>query len=276
MLKGPVPWWTAGAFMLLLLANSGCPKEIVSTRQMDPDINAGLDAMRAGAKLMSTNHAETDSVSWPNLIRTKWKQIEVLTSGTQNILDCELRIDNTGADLNIDLFNSLGTQIGFSPGPVTNKLKKLAVQLDEVGTYFVRIQAAQPRDQSDFSVRCSWDEEREMSKRIMHMQSPLKPRRATSRRGSEMKFAARLGKGTEGRIVQWYREGNRTFLNIDKGALAGVQQGTEGLVLYGNAGRESMRDSNFHILRVVDDRRSIAETKVKALGRNNRILLLIN
>ena len=139
------------AVVLIGARTRAAPRTLGGKPGPDPDTNSGPDAKRGGAKLMYINKPETDSVSWPKLLRTKWKRIDITVPGTQNILDCELRIDNTGADLNIDVFNSLGTQIGFSPGPAPNKLKKLAVQIDELGTYFVRIQAAQPKDESDFS-----------------------------------------------------------------------------------------------------------------------------
>ena len=153
---------TLFASTLLVMAASGCKKDDVNKKIKngpDPDTNSGVDAKRGGAKPIQINRPETDSVSWPKLQRTKWKSIEIAAPGKDNVLDCELRIDNTGADLNIDLFNSLGTQIGFTPGPAPNKLKKLAVKLEEMGTYFVRMQAAMPKDESDFSVICRWEEE---------------------------------------------------------------------------------------------------------------------
>jgi hypothetical protein len=263
------------ALTLLIGVNAGCPKNVSKGPGPDPDTNSGPDAKRGGAKLMYINRAETDSVSWPRLLRTKWKRIDINNPGVQNILDCELRIDNTGADVNIDVFNSLGTQIGFSPGPTPNKLKKLAVQIDELGTYFVRIQASQPRDQSDFSVICNWEEQPQQTTvepvKKAHKSSPKK----VDAPAKEETLEERAEKGTEGRIMQSYREGDKTVLNIDKGAAAGVKQGTEGTVLAGRSGREPLAGGTFKVVKVLDDGHCVAESNVKAIGKNNRIVLFL-
>lgn len=257
---------------LLVTVGAGCMKNINRGSGPDPDTNSGPDARRAGARAMSVNRAETDSVSWPRLLRTKWKRIDVNVPGVQNVFECELRIDNTGADVNIDIFNSLGTQIGFSPGPTANKMKKLGVRLDELGTYFIRLQAAQPRDQSDLSILCVWEEQA----------LPTEPAPAKVKKGpAPVKSTAtavaggRSDKGTEGRIMQSFREGDKTILHLDKGSDAGVREDLEGTVLAGKSGREPLAGGAIRIVKVIDGTRSIAESSVRSIGRNNRMLLFL-
>jgi hypothetical protein len=260
---------------LLIAVNAGCPKNVGNNKPgPDPDTNSGPDAKRGGAKLMYINRAETDSVSWPRLLRTKWKRIDITNPGVQNILECELRIDNTGADVNIDVFNSLGTQIGFSPGPTPNKLKKLGVQIDELGTYFVRMQASQPRDQSDFSVICVWEEQKEVTPEPPGPKPRPRPR-PRPEAAKEETIEEKAEKGTEGRIIQSFREGDKTVLNLDKGSDAGVRQGTDGTVLAGKSGREPLAGGTFKVIKVIDGGRSVAESSVKSIGRNNRIVLFL-
>ncbi len=266
------------AAVLLVGVNAGCPKTVTNKPGPDPDTNSGPDAKRGGAKQMFVNRAETDSVSWPRLLRTKWKRIDILKPGVQNILDCELHIDNTGADVNIDVFNGLGTQIGFSPGPAPNKLKKLAVQIDELGTYFIRLQAARPRDESDLSVTCAWEEQPEQ---VAVAEPPVKHHgghvvKHTDTPAKEETIEEKAEKGTEGRIIQQYREGDKTILNLDKGAAAGVRTGTEGTVLAGKSGREPLAGGTFKVVKVIDDGHSVAESNVKSLGKNNRVVLFMN
>ena len=266
------------AAALLLGAAGACKKDTKKDGLggPDPDTNSGPDAKRGGAKLMFINKPETDSVSWPKLLRTKWKRIDITTPGVQNMLSCELRIDNAAIDLNIDIFNSLGTQIGFSPGPVPNKLKKLAVQIDELGTYFVRMQAAQPKDESDFSVLCAWEEQPLAAEPV----APGKKPRHTSK-PAEVKVAKaetleeKIEKGTEGRVVQSFREGGQMMLFIDKGAAAGVREGTEGTVLEGKSGRQPPEGGSFKIVQVLDDSRSKAQSTVRSIGKNNRVVLFL-
>ncbi len=263
---------------LVLSVAGACKKDVKKNYNgPDPDTNSGPEAKRGGAKGMETNKPETDSVSWPKLLRTKWKRIDITVPGTQNILDCELRIDNTGADINIDVFNSLGTQIGFSPGPAPNKLKKLAVQIDELGTYFVRIQAAQPKDESDFSALCAWEEKVEPPTPTPGPRPPRPPRpgKPDAPAPKEETLEEKAEKGTEGRIIQFSREGDKAVLVIDKGSNAGVRTGTEGTVLAGKSGREPLAGGTFRVTKVIDDSKSQAESNVKSIGKNNRAVLFL-
>jgi hypothetical protein len=263
------------AVTLLAGAGAACKKNNVKKTEIgpDPDTNSGPDAKRGGAKLMYVNKAETDSVSWPKLLRTKWKRIDIQVPGVQNILDCELRIDNTGADINIDVFNSLGTQIGFSPGPAPNKLKKLAVQIDELGTYFVRMQAAQPKDESDWSVICAWEEQTAPP-------DPTAPNKPHGKRPKDRSpvakvetFQDKVDNGTEGRILSNFRDGGGMTLIIDKGTAAGVHEGTEGTVLEGRSGRQVLEGGGFKVVQVLEDSRCKATSSVRAIGKNNRVVL---
>jgi hypothetical protein len=252
----------------------------------DPDTNSGPDARRAGAKPMLPNRPETDSVSWPKLVRSKWKRLDLQNPSAQNILDCELRIDTTGADLNIDIFNGLGTQIGFSPGPAPNKLKKLAVPIEEVGTYFIRVQAAQPKDESDFAILCAWEEKapEPIAVEPSTPETPDRPRpkhhHGDKTRPATAPAAAsedeKIENGTEGRIVQAYRDGDSTVLNLDKGGSAGVHVGTEGRVLEGRSGRSPLDGGKFTVTKVIDDNRSVAKsTGSLRLGKNNRVVFFV-
>ena len=109
---------------LLFGANAGCPKKdgVPTRKGPDPDTNSGVDAKRGSAKPMPLNKPETDSVSWPKLQRTKWKSLEIATPGKDNVLDCELRIDNTGADLNIAAPGVLANDNANGAGPLTSQV----------------------------------------------------------------------------------------------------------------------------------------------------------
>ncbi|MCS6912356.1 MAG: hypothetical protein RMK29_16175 [Myxococcales bacterium] len=277
--------------LIFLCAAGACPKKDVKKDKPgpDPDTNSGPDAKRGGARVIAPKRdlndsykllfVETDSVSWPKLQRTKWKRLDLERPGAQNVLDCELRIDNTGADLNIDIFNSLGTQIGFSPGPAPNKLKKLAVPIEEPGTYFVRVQAAQPKDESDFSVLCVWEEK--APEVAEPAKEPDKERRRRPRAerpqpaAKEETLEDKIEKGVEGRIVQAYREGGRMKLNLDKGSAAGVKVGTEGHILSGRSGRQPLEGGAFRVVKVIDDTHSVGESEVRSVGKNNRVVFFV-
>jgi hypothetical protein len=280
---------TALASLLLLGAGAACKKNNVKKEKQgpDPDSNSGPDSKRGGAKVLQARRdvnesyrlifTDTDSVSWPKLLRTKWKRFELATPGAQNILDCQLNIDTTGMDLNIDIFNSIGTQIGFSPGPAPNKVKKLAVPIEELGTYFVRVQAAQGKDESDFTVFCAWDERINEPEVVPEKpDKPDKPRRPRHSTPKPEKPAdtleERLARGVEGRILQAYNEGGVMKLNLDKGSAARITVGTEGQILVGKSGLEPLNGGSFRVVRVIDETRCVAESNIRSVGRNNRVV----
>lgn len=278
---------------LLVGVGTGCPKENVKRTQgpPDPDTNSGPDAKQNGAKPITPKRdsynpnklvfTETDSVSWPRLMRTKWKRIDLQNQGTDNQLYCELRIDNQGADLNLDIFNGLGTQIGFSPGPAPNHLKTLKVTVEDLGSYFVRVRAAQPKDESDFSVFCSWEEKPPEPGKPPPTPTPVKPgvkppKPTPVEPANDIEMM--IENGTEGRIIQAYREsgkGGKMILQLDKGSVAGVRVGTEGTILVGPSGRARLEGGAFRVVKVLDDNRSTAEADIRSVGRNNRVVFFI-
>lgn len=274
----------------LLLGAGACNKKNTVKKEKqgpDPDSNSGPDAKRGGAKVLQARRdanesyrlifTDTDSVSWPKLLRTKWKRFELATPGAQNILDCQLNIDTTGMDLNIDIFNSIGTQIGFSPGPAPNKVKKLAVPIEELGTYFVRVQAAQGKDESDFTVFCAWDERVAEPEPVVpdkpdKPDRPKRPRPPKVEKDKPDTLEERLARGIEGRILQAYREGGVMKLNLDKGSAARIGAGTEGQILVGKSGLEPLDGGSFRVVRVIDETRCVAESNVRSVGKNNRVV----
>ncbi len=270
---------------VLIAAAGGCKKDVKSDKPgPDPDTNSGPDAQRAGAKPMLPNRPETDSVSWPDLSRTKWKRLDLQNPSKQNVLDCELRIDDAGVDLNIDIFNGLGTQIGFSPRQAPNKLKKLAVTIEEVGTYFVRVQAAAPKDKSVFAILCNWEEKPPEVEPVgtpdpVVPPKPIRGHRPPHHEHTPVSAAQtedeKIENGTEGRVVQSYREGGNAVLNLDKGASAGVKVGTEGRVLEGKSGRSPLDGGQFTVTKVIDDTHSVAKTNARSLGKNNRVVFFV-
>ena len=187
------------------------------------------------------------------------------------------------ADLNLDLFNGLGTQIGFSPGPAPNKLKKLAVTLEDVGTYFVRVQAAAPKDESDFTLVCTWEEKAADAEPVVRTPPDRRPDRAhadaephadadphaaAARRGEDRKRR----RGAHRRV---HHEGRATVLYLDKGASAGVRLGTGGWVLEGNSGRRPLDGAPISITKLIDDTHSVARTNALSIGKNNRVVIFV-
>jgi hypothetical protein len=264
---------------LSCLALGGCPAPGTTPKgkpaPVDADTNSGPEAQRSGARPLPAGRAQTDAVSWPKLMRTKWKTVDLGALGRDNILDCQVAIDRADVDLDLDIFNAIGTQIGFSPGPTPAKSKRLAVSISEPGTYFVRVRAARPQDESDFSLRCDWDPNAPRGKPKIDL-----PDLGT---GEEPDLAPVAvlppgelppDAGVEGRVVGAYREGEFLMLQMNKGSAAGVRVGMKGKLLEGKAGRKVLEGGDFEVLRVVGPAQCIARVRLPAVGANLRAVFL--
>lgn len=150
LLRDDVPGGTKGT----TAAPAHPPKP---AKALDPDLYGGPQATWEGADPAMLDTKVSGAVSWPEGRRTKWWSLGRLPFDSNNFLECTLYIDKIEADLNIDIM-AVGrspSRIGFSPGPTPDRLKRLAVRLESSGSYFIRIQAAQPRDESRFSWLCN-------------------------------------------------------------------------------------------------------------------------
>lgn len=260
------------ASILLLAAQLGC-KGTQKPPKFDPEANSGPDAKRAGATLIQVNKQYTDTVDYDKGDRTDWKMVEL--KGSPGPLDVELHWDNALVDLTVDVFDGIGVQLMSSPPNSGESVKHLTVQIQEPGTYYIRIQAPKAGVSTDYTVRADWNGEG----------APPPPPPPTPTPDPDPKpkpkpkpgpKPARVSKGTpegslQGRIVGAHAEGGGTVLYLDKGASAGVKEGQNGWILEGPSGYTE--SGTFSITKVVDDGRSVAKTSLKSIGRNTRIAI---
>lgn len=259
----------------------GCPGGGVAPREkppaVDADANGGPEAQRSGARPLPLGRALTDSVSWPKLMRTKWKAVEVDRIGRVSILDCQLAVDRPEVDLDIDLFDTIGKQIGFSPaGPAPGGSKRLAVPVSQAGTYFVRVRAARPQDESDFSLRCEFEAN---AARTPPQQPETPTEAADGGAAPDLAPATAPGElaadaGVEGRVLGAYREGEFLVLQLNKGSAAGVRVGMKGKLLEGRSGRKVLEGGDFEVVQVVGPTGAIARARLPQLGANVRAVIL--
>lgn len=268
----------ASFWLAILLASSlgvlGCPKKD-KLSQFDADAKSGADGKRPGAQTIATNTAATDEVNFDLQDQTDWKQVQL--KGKPGILTVELRWDSAQADLNCDVFDSFGEQIAASPGPTPGaQLKRTVVQIDSLGVYYLRIQAAKKGDSSVYTVRASWEGEE-----VAITPPPLPPPQpsprsrphASSPRPERKERHFDADHGVQGRIVSSYRDAGQLVLHIDKGSGAGVKVGSTGTILEGANGSNALEGGTFTVVQVIDDNKSVAKTGLKSLGRNTRVLI---
>ena len=276
---------TVAVLGLATLLSYGCKPD--KPPEYDGDAKSGPDGKRSGAVLMQVNSTVTDDVNYDNQDQTDWKQVQL--TGKPGIFSAELHWDNAAADLNVDIFDSLGQQIGASPGPSPGQqTKKTVADIPAPGVYFVRVQAVKKGDFSVYTLATHWEGDalpdcpagqmrdtatqqcvplpaaeaktpKEPKVHVHH--DPVKPK--------ERKFNP--DNGVQGRILGAHREGTSLILHIDKGSSAGVKVGSKGTVLDGPAGSNPLEGGSFTITDVVDESKSVGKADLKSVGHNTRV-----
>ncbi len=255
----------------------GCgPKSTDPRPVADAEINSGPDGKRTGAVAIELNKPTApDEVNYQHLDQTDWKSVELRGTG---IFEVEVHWDNQNSDINVDVFDGLGTQIASSPGGHPGgQSKKVVAQIEQAGTYFLRVQAPSPRDGSVYTLQTKWEvpsvepvaipEEEPKKRRTSRPHEPREPSEPKPKRER-----APAG-GVEGRIVSSYRDGGGMVLYIDKGAAAGVKAGQAGAILEGANGSSALEGGSFKVTQVVDDHKSIAKTNLRSIGKNTRVAI---
>lgn len=284
---------TTIAFTLLgtaALWTAGCTKKKDVLPSFDADLNSGADKIRNGAQRISVNTVSADDVSFEKQDQTDWKQVEL--KGKPGILQAELRWDNVNADLNIAIFNSFGEEMAASPGPAPGLQKKeVAIEVTQLGVYYLRIQAAKKSDFSVYNVTARWggggEEPVATAQPLVdnsvtppppppELNETKKPRHKSSGepKPAPKPKAKNYDNGVQGRVVSSYREGGTLTLHIDKGSAAGVKVGSSGALLDGPSGSNPLEGGTFTITQVIDEGKSVAKTNLKSLGRNTRVSIL--
>jgi hypothetical protein len=274
--------------LTLALAALGCgPKKTDARPAPDQDFNSGPDAKRTGAVRIEINKlSPPDEVNYDKGDQTDWKSVEL--KGKPGLLTVELHWDNARSDMNLDLFDGVGTNIASSPGPQPGaQEKKLVAQIDQVGVYFIRITAVKQHDGSVYTVEAKWEGEPPPAPPappkppvVEETPPPVeKPKHHEHVEHHEhhASHAARTDyeNGVQGRIVSSYREGGTMVLHIDKGSAAGVRVGSGGSVLDGPSGANPLDGGTFTITQVVDENKCIAKSNLHSIGRNTRVSIFV-
>jgi hypothetical protein len=251
-----------------LLATGCAKKPPVAPQAIDPDANSGADAKRTGAVAIPVNQAVTDEVNFDRQDQTDWKSIDL--KGRAGILSVELHWDNANSDMSVDVFDALGVQIGASPDAAAGtQLKKVAVNIEAPGIYYLRVRAPKAKDGSVYNLIAKWDgapvevAEKEEPKARAHSAKPHAPK--TKKWNGEG--------GVQGRIVSSYHEAGALILHLDKGSSANIKVGQVGTILEGPSGETPLDGGSFVVTQVIDEARSIGKCSLHSIGHNTRVAI---
>jgi hypothetical protein len=244
-----------------------------------PDGKSGPDGKRSGATEIKPNKPVTDEVNQAHGDKTDWFKVEL--KGHAGVLAAQVNWDNPKSDIMVDVFDAVGAQIAASPvRGAGEQLKKLLVQIDQPGTFYIRITAPGAQDGSVYTLEAKWDEpsapppppppppQDETPPPVKHHHEPKEPK--------EPKPVAEGGPTLQGRIVSAYREGEGLTLQIDKGSAQGVKTGMQGSVLSGPSGEDPLDGGALKVTAVLGPNKCLAKTPSHSIGKNNRVSITLS
>ncbi len=269
----------APLLLALGLVAIGCgPKKLDSKPPPDMDFNSGPDGKRTGAMRIEVNKLTApDEVNYDKGDQTDWKMVEL--RGKPGLLTVVLHWDNGNSDMNVDLYDGMGTNIASSPGPQPGaQEKQLLAQIDQPAVYFIRVIAPKTHDGSIYTLEVKWDEPPPPPPKVAEetpVEEPAEKKPKKVHHVEHHEHASHAAKfdpdsGVQGHIVGKAQEGDGLKLFIDKGSAAGVKVGQNGTVLDGPSGATALDGGSFSVIEVKGDNRCVARTSLHSLGKNNR------
>jgi len=259
------------------LAVAGCgPKKVDTKPTFDADLNSGPDGKRSGAVAIEVNKLVTDEVNFDKQDASDWKSVEL--KGKPGLLEVVLHWDNDKSDMNIDAYDAMGASVASSPGLQPGAQdKKLSVQIDKLGIYYLKVSAPKAKDGSVYTLEAKWTVEEAPPPAPPAEEKPAeeKPKPKAHHEAKEHKPKdIAWENGVQGRVVSSYREGGSMVLHIDKGSAAGIKIGSLGTILDGPTGANPLDGGSFKVTEVIDDSKCIGKTGLHSIGRNTRVSIM--
>ncbi len=239
------------------------------------------DGNRLQAKDAQINTPIDDKVNFKKGDKADWRKVQL--AGKPGIATFEVHWDEEASNIDIDVFDKFGTNIGKSPPKLEGQqVKKVLVQIDEAGLYYFRISAPAAKDGSIYTAQVKWK----------GPAVPLPPppvAKAEDKPGTPPPPPGPPGTPPGppvptplaqdptkvlASIISAYKEGSTWVWHIDKGAGAKVRVGMAGNVLEGPEGDKLLEGATFSITQVIDDNKAIAKSNfAKPLGKNKRVVM---
>ena len=236
----------------------------------EPD---GEDDDRLKAKDSQINTPLNDKVNNKKGDKDDWRRFQLL--GRPGVATFELFWDEESSNLDLDVYDQFGVNIGKSPPRLDGQSsKRILVQIRQTGTYYVRVRAPTEKDRSIYTLNVRWagPPAAIAAPTPEHTPPPTNPTNPTTPTGppSPLTDPNKLLAS----IISAYRDGPGWVLYLDKGSSAKVHQGMSGMILEGGEGDKYLERGDFTISQVVDGGRSIARTALnRPPGKNKRVLI---
>jgi hypothetical protein len=241
----------------------------------------GDDDDRLHAKDAEINTPLNDKVDFKKLDKEDWRKFQL--QGKPGVATFELFWDNEKAELEVDVFDAYGVNVGRSPPRLDGQsVKRILVSVQKPSLFYVRVRAVGEKDRSIYTLNVKWagppvaiaanpPQKRNDPPNPPPQKTDPPPGPTTP--PSILNDPNRL----QASIISAYRDGNGWVLYLDKGSSQKVRQGQSGVILEGADGDKLVDKGDFTISQVVDGEKCIARTNLpKPPGKNKRVLITVH
>jgi hypothetical protein len=255
----------------------GQAKDLITGKKDD---SSGDDDDRLKAKEAAITPPLNDSLNAKKKDYQDWRKFNL--EGKPGVATFELFWDNEEANVEIDVFNMNGEPVGKSPPRMEGQSsKRILLQVDTLGIYYVRTRLAKNKGDSIYTVNVKWKGPPPPAK----IDSPVPPA------GPQPVPVPPTGVGPPtgvevppslltdpnkllANIISAYRDNGGWVLYLDKVKAGKVHAGQTGVILVGADGEALLQDGTITISQVVDDTKSIARCNLRQPpGKNKRVVI---
>ena len=250
-------------------------KDVLTGKKAEAD-GKGDDDDRLHAKESAINTPLNDKLDNKKGDREDWRKFEL--QGKSGVATFELFWDDEKANLDLDVFDAFGVNIGRNPPRMEGQsVRRILVPIQRLGTYYVRVKAPGEKDKSIYTLNVRWAGPPVVAQvqPPPATNPPVAPVQPTQP-GTPPVPVTLLTDPNKllGTVISAYRDGPGWVLYIDKGSSQKVHQGMSGVMLEGPEGEKLLDHGDFTVSQVVDGNKSIARTNLKnPPGKNKRVVL---
>jgi hypothetical protein len=228
----------------------------------------------------------SDKIDIKKQKQNDWRKFQLVGKAGQ-FATFELHWDEEAANLDIDVYDKFGVNVGKSPRRIEGQSsKKVLLRIDEPGLYYVRVSGPSKTDNSIYTMMVKYSGPVAPKPEAGTPPPPPPPPGGGGAQAGGTQPPAPCPPGQNcpappdpnkvyGSIVTSSREGSTVTLYLDKGSSDQLRTGMLGTILDGPEGDKPLEGGSFSITQIVGASKAIAKSSTlqKPLGKNKRIVV---
>src|SRR6185312_5752310 len=197
----------------------------------------------------------------------------------------ELFWDTADANLDIDVYDKFGVNVGKSPRRIEGQSsKKVLLRVDDPGLYYVRVSGPSKTDSSIYTMMVKYNGPVVAAAPPAPAPAPAPAPTAAAPAAAPAPAPCPPGQTCPaapdpnkvyGTIVSLVHENGVYTLYLDKGSADQLRTGMQGTILEGPEGDKPLEGGSFSISQIIGSSKSVAKstTLQKSIGKNKRIVV---